>query len=69
MNNQKRKCPWFWKRKISCPECGFIYDEYHKEIHAKDFVDCPRCNVRLSNEEFWDENHFKMDRKADLSNE
>lgn len=70
---KKRKGPWWWKRRVSCPECGYLYQEEMKgEDKAKmvaPYITCPKCQVRLSIDEFWDQNYSKYDRKADLAGE
>ena len=65
--DKKRKIPWFWKRHVSC-DCGHVFHDQEMGIYQK-FIDCPRCNARMSEEEFWNFNHEKWDRTADLSNE
>lgn len=75
---KKRKCPWFWRRQCSCPDCGYIFgrdgsyatahmtlDERGREVAFT----CPRCKAHYSSEEFWTLNQEKYDRTADLSEE
>ena len=67
---KKRKIPYLFRRKLSCPDCGFIYNELiNRPIYSDKYIDCSRCNVRLSSEEFWGENVSKWDRTADLTYE
>lgn len=64
MNEQKkkRKIPWFWRRRVSCPECGKIYNEHDTtldHIDRKNFT-CIRCGFVLDWETFWNEHHEKV---------
>lgn len=64
------KGPWWWKRRTSCPECGYIYDgtsTTDKILMGSPYITCPKCQVRLSSKEFWDANHSKYDRTSDIS--
>lgn len=59
---KKRHVPWFWRRQVSCPDCGFIVkdgSELDRQLeHAKVF-DCPRCKVHYTAEDFWEIQHDK----------
>jgi hypothetical protein len=66
--NKKKPIFWAFRRHTSC-ECGYVFHENEKSIYMQDFIDCPRCNARMSEEEFWNFNHEKWDRTADLTNE
>jgi peptide subunit release factor 1 (eRF1) len=68
MTCKKRKIPWFWRRHATCIECHYPFRQEEKGVH-NNFIECPRCKIRMSEEEFWDFNHEKWDRNADLSNE
>ncbi len=68
--NKKRKIPWFWKRRVSCPDCGLtekIEDEFLNIIEREHQFKCPRCNACYSKQEFFEENWFKNNWMADLS--
>jgi hypothetical protein len=37
--------------------------------YNKQYIECPRCKLRLDLDEFWDNNYEKYSKEADLSNE
>lgn len=76
----KRKIPWFWRWRYSCPDCGMNFgeDPYFSnsvncmtmdELGREVSFTCPRCGVHYSREEFIELNHDKYSKKADLSEE
>ena len=59
---KKRRCPWFWRRQTSCPDCGFIEKadgDFEAIIHTKGLWVCPRCECRYDAQEFWELNSDK----------
>lgn len=65
-NKKKRKCPWFWRRRTSCPDCGLIVEE--GEAYDGGF-NCSRCGTHYASEDFWDSNVEKNLWAADLNSE
>lgn len=72
---KRRKIPWFWRRQMSCPDCGFVYkDEATVEsaVTAKDkdfnplALTCPRCKAHYTWDDFWELGHEKYSMKAEL---
>lgn len=71
---KNRKIPWFWRRQLSCPDCGFIYDEAYwaKAVTIRDkkgyplATTCPRCKAHYTEEDFWALQSDKYSLKADL---
>ncbi len=67
-SKKKKKVPWIFRRKLSCPNCGFIIQI--DDIKYEDNFTCPRCKAYYSGYDFWEENSFKWDYShADLSYE
>ena len=65
----KKKIPWFWKKRISCPDCGLIEknEEFLIIIRVEHQFKCPRCGALYSENDFYEENFFKNGWTADLS--
>jgi rubredoxin len=57
----RRKIPWFVRRRISCPECGFIFGSLSAEDLER-YFSCPRCNERFG-DEFWELNSDKYSKE------
>jgi ssDNA-binding Zn-finger/Zn-ribbon topoisomerase 1 len=69
----KRKIPWFFRQQCSCPDCGFIYTfkDYESAITRGDkgqlvSIDCPRCHVHYTMEEFHELCSGKYSQKAEI---
>jgi rubredoxin len=61
---KKRHIPWFWRRKTSCFECGYIFNMEDPKTYEHDrYFNCPRCGYRHEWEEFWEVNHDKYSQK------
>jgi len=59
---KKRKCPWFWKRQESCPDCGWVAASevaFEAMIHRDKMFNCPRCHAIYNLDDFWKEYHDK----------
>jgi hypothetical protein len=69
MKVKKRKIPYIFRNKVSCPECGYIFKEYEYKERLKDYFSCPKCDTRFSDEEFWEENIDKWSRKMRETND
>lgn len=65
--------PRWMRNHVSCPTCGKIVyesDEGWKHIRGGTAsYDCTKCGAHHSWEDFWEHNHEKWDRTADLSGE
>lgn len=70
--NKKRKVPWFWRKRFSCPDCGRTekqVGEFLYIIEKERQFKCPRCNALYGTHDFYEENYFKNGWSADLSQE
>jgi DNA-directed RNA polymerase subunit RPC12/RpoP len=64
------KKPYWLRRHISCPNCGFIIRENNFSlINDKTGFNCPNCSEHYSYYDFWTENHEKNGLGGYSSNE
>ncbi len=61
---KKRRIPWFWRRRESCPDCGWS-NEYEIEImlYRTKIFTCPRCHAIYSESDFAKEQEEKWSLK------
>lgn len=53
------------RRHWACPDCGFVLQDFeHGDYHNG--IDCPRCKVHFSKNDFMDENCEKWSPEAYL---
>lgn len=58
---KKRKIPYIFRRKVAC-SCGRIFNMDNPGdfmIASSRYFNCPKCQYRWSEEEFWEENQEK----------
>lgn len=67
----KKKIPWIWRRKTSCPSCGKVLntEKICIILEKKKGFDCPFCGDHYAEVDFWDFNYEKYSLEADLSGE
>lgn len=71
---KKRKLPWFMKRRLACPECGWTAhksadlndDKFFNLVNTKSGFTCPECQSHFTYHDFWQEHEEKWSYKATL---
>jgi transcription initiation factor IIE alpha subunit len=68
--SKKKHIPWFFRRRLSCPDCGWVAKTYEEQaVFEKPSFSCPRCESYFSEYDLMDENMNKWSREADLTYE
>jgi predicted Zn-ribbon and HTH transcriptional regulator len=65
---KKKKQYWLFKRRTAC-SCGYIFNMDNPGdfmIASSKYFNCPKCQYRWSEEEFWEENYFKWNREIQV---
>lgn len=68
-SKKKRYKPWFWRRRDSCPDCGWT-ERNNEEciehlLYNNGIFECPRCKTIYSPEDFYEDYENKYSYKID----